>query len=79
MDLFCPTKSTSLGGRIYAFVVVYDYSRFTWMLILSSKDKAVVDLLNFSTKFKMKKKGVTISKITSDHGGEFENKELELF
>ena len=29
MDLFGPTKTASIGGKRYAFVIVDDYSRFT--------------------------------------------------
>lgn len=32
MDLFGPTKLTSTGGKRYTFVIVDDYSRFTWVL-----------------------------------------------
>jgi len=31
MDLMGPMQVESLGGRRYAFVVVDDYSRFTWI------------------------------------------------
>ena len=30
MDLFGPTRTTSLGGKKYGLVIVDDYSRFTW-------------------------------------------------
>ena len=39
MDLFGPTRTTSLGGKRYALVIVDDYSRYTWVLFLSSKDE----------------------------------------
>lgn len=45
MDLFCPTKTTSLGGNRYAFVVVDDYSHFTWVLFVSSKKEAINQFL----------------------------------
>ena len=32
MDLFKPTRTTSLGGRKYGLVIVDDYSRFTWVM-----------------------------------------------
>ena len=40
IDLFGPTKTLSLGGKQYGFVIVDDYSRFTWVLFLHSKNKA---------------------------------------
>lgn len=41
MDLSGPTKFTSQGGKRYPFIFVDDYSHFTWVLILSSKDEAI--------------------------------------
>ncbi|XP_045810862.1 uncharacterized protein LOC123905296 [Trifolium pratense] len=32
IDLFGPVKTTSLGGKNYGFVIVDDYSRYTWVL-----------------------------------------------
>jgi hypothetical protein len=40
MDLMGPTRTASLGGRKYIFVVVDDYSRFTWALLLQEKSDA---------------------------------------
>jgi len=34
MDLMGPTRTGSLGGRKYILVVVDDYSRFTWAILL---------------------------------------------
>jgi hypothetical protein len=34
MDLMGPTRATGLGGRKYILVVVDDYSRFTWAILL---------------------------------------------
>ena len=40
MDLFGPSRTTSLGGNYYALVIVDDFSRFTWTLFLESKSDA---------------------------------------
>ena len=32
IDLFGPTRTTSLGGKKYGLVIVDDYSRFIWAL-----------------------------------------------
>ena len=40
MDLFGPSRTMSLGGNLYALVVVDDFSRFTWTLFLHSKKEA---------------------------------------
>ena len=37
MDLFGPSKIASHGGNYYAFVIVDDFSRFTWVLMIKHK------------------------------------------
>ena len=39
LDLFGPTRTTSLGGSKYRLIVVDDFSRFTWVLFLAHKDE----------------------------------------
>jgi len=38
LNLFGPSRTKSLGGNYYRFVIIDDFSRFTWTLFLSSKD-----------------------------------------
>jgi hypothetical protein len=40
MDLMGPTRTSSLGGRKYIMVIVDDYSRYTWALLLQEKSNA---------------------------------------
>jgi hypothetical protein len=40
MDLFGPIRTASLSGKLYAFVIVDDYSRYTWVLFLAHKNEA---------------------------------------
>ena len=40
MDLFGPTKTKSLNGNCFVFVLVDDFSRFMWVLVLEHKDEA---------------------------------------
>ncbi|XP_074322885.1 uncharacterized protein LOC141659857 [Apium graveolens] len=69
LDLFGPERYVSLGGKNYAFVIV-DYSRFTWVLFLRTKDEAFVEfkdlITNLETKYSYK-----LKTIRSDHEGEF--------
>jgi hypothetical protein len=37
MDLMGPTQTSSLDGRTYILVIVDDYSRYTWALLLREK------------------------------------------
>jgi hypothetical protein len=40
MDLFGPIRTASLSGKLYAFVIIDDYSRYTWVLFLAHKNEA---------------------------------------
>ena len=40
MNLFGPSRYVSLSGKYYAFVIVDDYSIYTWVLLLANKDDA---------------------------------------
>ena len=37
MDLFGPTRSMSLSEKMYGYVLVDDFSRFTWIFFLTNK------------------------------------------
>ncbi|KAJ9542672.1 hypothetical protein OSB04_029178 [Centaurea solstitialis] len=39
MDLFGPTNLMSIGKKSYCLVIVDDYSRFTWVFFLRTKDE----------------------------------------
>ena len=50
MDLFGPSRTPSLGGKSYAYVIVDDFSRYTWVLFLSQKNEAFYEFSNFCNK-----------------------------
>ncbi|CAA2979436.1 Retrovirus-related Pol poly from transposon TNT 1-94 [Olea europaea subsp. europaea] len=72
MDLFGPSRTASLGGKHYAFVIVYNFSRFTWVIFLSLKEEVLKTFKYFCKKVE-NEKGYSISTIRSDHSGEFDN------
>ena len=37
MDLFGPSRTPSLGEKSYTYVIVDDFSRYTWVFFLSKK------------------------------------------
>ncbi|GJY56691.1 putative ribonuclease H-like domain-containing protein [Tanacetum coccineum] len=47
MDLFGPTFVKSLMKKMYCLVVIDDYSRFTWVLFLATKDETSGILKSF--------------------------------
>ncbi|KAJ9559888.1 LOW QUALITY PROTEIN: hypothetical protein OSB04_005048 [Centaurea solstitialis] len=69
MDLCGPMRVQSINGKKYVLVMVDDYSRYTWVKFLRSKDEApeiIISVLKESQ----------VQKIRSDHGTEFKNKVL---
>jgi len=47
IDLFGPVQTASLNGKRYGFVIVDDFSRFTWVLFLKHKDESFEMFQNF--------------------------------
>ena len=78
MDLFGLTRVASLGGMHYAYVLVDDYSRFTWVCFFAHKNDAFKAFENFAKRVQ-KEKGFCISSIISDHGTKFENEFFKIF
>ena len=78
MDLFGHSRIPSLGGKSYAFVIVDDFSRYTWVLFLSQKNEAFYELSNFCNKVQ-NEKDFAITSIRSDHMREFENIDFEEY
>ncbi len=66
MDLFGSIRVASLGGTHYTFVIVDDYSRYTWIVFLAHKDECFNVFERFS-KNVQNEKGFQISFIKSDH------------
>ena len=67
MDLFGPIPVTSLGGMRYTLVVIDDYSRFTWVVVLNSKDQTCNNLINLVKRLQ-NEKTLNVIKIRSDRG-----------
>ena len=40
MNLFEPTRTTSLGEKKYGLVIIDNYSRYIWIIFLAHKDEA---------------------------------------
>jgi len=78
IDLFEPVTTESLYGSKYGLVIVDDYSRWTWVKFLRSKDCAYDVFSSFCTQIQSEKE-MKILKVRSDHGGEFENESFESF
>ncbi|GJT02220.1 putative ribonuclease H-like domain-containing protein [Tanacetum coccineum] len=78
MDLFGPTFASSLMHKKYCLVVTDDYSRFTWVFFLTTKDETSEILKNFIKEIEnIVDKKVKI--IRSDNGTKFKNKVMDDF
>ena len=60
----------SLSGKRYDYVLVDDFSRFTWVFFLTHKYEAFNEFQVFYRKIEQDGK-YKISNIQFDHGGEF--------
>ena len=78
MDLFGPTRSASLSGKKYGYVLVDNFFRFTWVFFLTHKNETFNEFQILFIKIEQKGKYV-IFNIQSDHSGEFENNEFDQF
>nr|GEV16671.1 hypothetical protein [Tanacetum cinerariifolium] len=75
MDLFRPTFVKSLNKKSYCLVVIDDYSRFTWVFFLASKDETSPIFKTFITGIE-NQLSLKVKVIRSDNGTEFKNNDL---
>ena len=78
MDLFGPSKTPSLWGKSYTYVIVDDFSRYIWVLFLSQNNEAFYEFSKFCNKVQ-NEKGFAITCIRSDHERELENIDFENY
>ncbi|KAJ9567612.1 hypothetical protein OSB04_003578 [Centaurea solstitialis] len=78
MDLFGPTNVMSIGKKSYCLVIVDDYSRFTWVFFLRTKDETSGLIKPFVIRVE-NKTNLKVKVIRSDNGTEFKNADLNSF
>ncbi|GKD45116.1 putative ribonuclease H-like domain-containing protein [Tanacetum coccineum] len=78
MDLFGPTFIKSLKKKIYCLVVIDDYSRFTWVFFLATKDETSGILKSFITGIENLVDN-KVKVIRYDNETEFKNREMNQF
>ncbi|RDX89685.1 hypothetical protein CR513_28555, partial [Mucuna pruriens] len=72
-----PTRTLSLEGKKYGFVIIDDYSRFIWVYFLSHKHESH-EVFEIFYKRVQNEKGICIFVIRSDHGKGFGNFEFKI-
>nr|GFB24011.1 Gag-Pol polyprotein [Tanacetum cinerariifolium] len=70
MDLYGPMRVESVNGKKYILLIVDDYSRFTWVKFLRSKDEALDFIIKFLKMIQVRLK-VPVRHIRTDNGTEF--------
>nr|GFB53824.1 hypothetical protein [Tanacetum cinerariifolium] len=68
----------SINGKRYVLVVVNDYSRYTWIFFLHSKDEASEVIISFIKKTQVNLQ-LQVQRVLTDNGTEFKNKTLAMF
>nr|GEX87303.1 hypothetical protein [Tanacetum cinerariifolium] len=78
MDLCGPMRTASINGKRYVLVIVDDYSRYTWVHFLRSKDEAPAVIITFLKRITVLFQSLVII-IRTDNGTEFKNQVLKVY
>ena len=78
MDLFAPVNIMSMSKKKYALVIVDDYSKYTWVLFLHSKDEASQMIIDHVKKIELEVK-LLVHTTKSNNRTEFKNVVLNDF
>ncbi|GKE39694.1 retrovirus-related pol polyprotein from transposon TNT 1-94 [Tanacetum coccineum] len=72
MDLCGPMRVASINEKMYILMIVDDYSRFTWVRFLKTKDEAPATIIKCIKNIQVRLKA-TIRNVRTDNGTEFVN------
>ncbi|GKD52135.1 retrovirus-related pol polyprotein from transposon TNT 1-94 [Tanacetum coccineum] len=75
MDLCGPMRMASINGKRYILVIVDDYSRFTWVRFLKTKDEAPAAIIKCIKNIQVHLKA-TVWNVRTYNGTEFVNQTL---
>ncbi|GJY94489.1 putative ribonuclease H-like domain-containing protein, partial [Tanacetum coccineum] len=78
MDLFGPVSMKSINKKSYCLVVTDDFSRFSWVFFLATKDETPKILKNFITGIE-NQTDHKVKTIRCDNGTEFKNRIMNEF
>ncbi|GJU57163.1 retrovirus-related pol polyprotein from transposon TNT 1-94 [Tanacetum coccineum] len=78
MDLCGPMRVASINGKKYILVIVDDYSRYTWVYFLRTKDEAQNMIIDFVNQVQRNLKAQILT-IRTNNGTEFKNEKLRAF
>nr|GFA59945.1 retrovirus-related Pol polyprotein from transposon TNT 1-94 [Tanacetum cinerariifolium] len=75
MDLYGPMRVESINEKQFMLVVVDDYSRYTWVFFVHSKDEVSEVIISFIKKTQVNLQ-LQVQRVRTDNGAEFKNKTL---
>jgi IS30 family transposase len=78
MDTVGPSQVHSMGGKWYVLVIVHNYSRYSWVLFLESKDEVFEHFSNLDLRLNNEHPNC-LKVIHSDNGTEFRNASFNQF
>ncbi|GJX52641.1 retrovirus-related pol polyprotein from transposon TNT 1-94 [Tanacetum coccineum] len=78
VDLYGPMRVTSINEKKYILMIVDDYSRYTWVYFLRTKDEALYMIIDFVNQVQRNLKAQILT-IRTGNGTEFKNKKLQTF
>ncbi|GJX15354.1 retrovirus-related pol polyprotein from transposon TNT 1-94 [Tanacetum coccineum] len=78
IDLCGPMRMASINGKRYILVIVNDYSRFTWVIFLRTKDEAPEAIIKCIKNIQVRL-NATVRNVRTDNGTEFVNQTLFEF
>ena len=70
LDLWGPAPCPATSGARYVLLIIDDFSRYTWLYFLSTKDQALPSFINFQ-KLVERQLNTFIKHLQSNNGGEF--------
>jgi GTPase Era involved in 16S rRNA processing len=78
MDTVGPSRVRSMEGKWYVLIMVDDYSRYTWVFFLESKDKVFEHFQSLALRLNNEHPNC-LKVIRSDNGTEFRNVSFDEF
>ena len=73
-----PARVQSLRGKKYVLVMVDNFTRYTWVILLKEKSTAPEKMIHLCKRLQIEK-NTMVARIRSDRGREFENSKLDSF
>ena len=78
MDTVGPSRVMSVGGKWYVLVIVDDFSRYSWVFFMRTKDEAFEFVRDLILRLK-NELPQAMRAIRSDNGTEFKNAHFDVF